>query len=221
MLRSLTNLAHGELMFLRHSLSLTLFMALLVAGCANQPVPVNPAEPIHMEPLGQSLPQTSLRTVLINQIISNDPVVMSSLKPVLSANTDNNWRIAALRKKDGGALPDGYWTLYKQNLEALQYDLNHQHDAARAQYIEAYRDELNRVDDGTLQAMASSPKALDEKSRRQWSARMSDRAARYLVTSEQSLNAATDAHLNRMALMDRQYNVCTLNPECWDAPVKK
>ncbi|MGE7955156.1 hypothetical protein ACQKQA_00915 [Pseudomonas sp. NPDC089530] len=208
-------------MFLRHPLSSILFSALLVAGCANQPVSVKPAEPIHMEPLGQSLPQTSARTVLIDQIINKDPVVISSLKPVLNTSTDNDERIAALRKKDGGALPDSYWTLYKQNLEALQYDLNHQHDAARAQYIETYRDELSRVDDGTLQAMATSAKALDEKNRRQWSARMSDRAARYMVTSEQSLNAATDAHLNRMALMDRQYNVCSLNPECWDAPVKK
>jgi len=208
-------------MFLRHPFSSILFTALLVAGCANQPVSVKPAEPFHIEPLGQSLPQTTVRTVLIDQIISNDPVVISSLKPVLNANTDNDGRIAALRKKYGGALPDGYWTLYKQNLEALQYDLNHQHDTARAQYIETYRDELSRVDDGTLQAMTSSPKALDEKSRRQWSARMSERAIRYMVTSEQSLNAATDAHLNRMALMDRQYNVCSLNPECWDAPVKK
>ena len=208
-------------MFLRHPLSSILFLALLVTGCVSQPVPLKPAEPIHVEPLGQSLPQTSLRTVLMNQIISNDPVIISSLKPVLRANNDNDGRIAALRKKDGGVLPDGYWTLYKQNLEALQYDLNHQHDAARTQYIETYRDELSRVDDGTLQAMTTSPKALDEKIRRQWSARMSDRAARYMVTSEQSLNAATEAHLNRMALMDRQYNVCSISPECWDTPVKK
>ncbi len=95
-------------MFLRHPLSSILFLALLVTGCASQPVSLKPAAPIHVEPLGQSLPQTSLRTVLMNQIISNDPVVISSLKPVLSANTDNDGRIAALRKKDGGVLPDGY-----------------------------------------------------------------------------------------------------------------
>lgn len=207
-------------MFVRHSLSLILFSAVLLAGCATPPVAVKPAEPIHLEPLGQSLPQTRARTALIDQIIDNDPVVVSSLKPVL-AKTDNDGRIAALRKKDGGALPDGYWALYKQNLEALQYDLNHQHDAARAEYIATYRDELNRVDDGTLQAMATSPKALEEGSRRQWNARMSDRTLRYMLTSEQSASAATDAHLNRMALMDRQYNVCAVNPECWDAPVKK
>jgi hypothetical protein len=208
-------------MFLRHPLSSILFWALLVTGCASQPVSLKPAESIQVEPLGQSLPQTSLRTVLMNQIISNDPVIISSLKPVLSANIDNDVRIAVLRKKDGGVLPDGYWTLYKQNLEALQYDLNHQHDAARTQYIETYRDELSRVDDGTLQAMATSPNALEEKIRRQWISRMSDRAARYMVASEQSLNAAIEAHLNRMALMDRQYNVCSISPECWDAPVKK
>ncbi|MBZ9779990.1 hypothetical protein K9857_00285 [Pseudomonas sp. REP124] len=50
---------------------------------------------------------------------------------------------------------------------------------------------------------------------------MSDRAVRYMITSEQSLNAARDVHLNRMALMDRQYKVCSIKPECWDVPAKK
>jgi hypothetical protein len=103
----------------------------------------------------------------------------------------------------------------------MQYDLNHQHDAARVQYEQTYRDELSRVDDSTLQVMATAPTTLNEQTRRQWNARMADRLSQYIKTSEQSLRAAADAHINRMALMDRQYNVCARNPECWDAPVKK
>ena len=197
-----------------------LALALLLSGCANPQVAVAPAAPFDLEPLGQPLAQTSVRTALIDQIIVKDPVVISSQKPVL-APSDNDARIAKLRKADGGALPDGYWALYKQNLEAMQYDLNHQHDAARVQYEQTYRDELSRVDDSTLQVMATAPTTLDEPTRRQWNARMADRQSQYIKTSEQSARAATDAHINRMALMDRQYNVCARNPECWDAPVKK
>ena len=197
-----------------------LALALLLSGCANPQVAVAPAAPFDLEPLGQPLAQTGVRTALIDQIIVKDPVVISSQKPVL-APSDNDARIAKLRKADGGVLPDGYWALYKQNLEAMQYDLNHQHDAARVQYEQTYRDELSRVDDSTLQVMATAPTTLDEPTRRQWNARMADRQSQYIKTSEQALRAATDAHINRMALMDRQYNVCARNPECWDAPVKK
>lgn len=197
-----------------------LALALLLSGCANPQVTVAPAVPFDLEPLSQPLAQTSVRTALIDQIIVKDPVVISSQKPVL-APSDNDARIAKLRKADGGALPDGYWALYKQNLEAMQYDLNHQHDAARVQYEQTYRDELSRVDDSTLQVMATAPTTLNEQTRRQWNARMADRLSQYIKTSEQSLRAAADAHINRMALMDRQYNVCARNPECWDAPVKK
>ncbi|MDF3200713.1 hypothetical protein P3C29_18670 [Pseudomonas sp. 1912-s] len=197
-----------------------LAVALLLSGCSAPQVSLAPQEPFNLEPLGQPLAQTSARTALIHQILAKDPVVISSQKPVL-APSDNDARIAKLKKADGGTLPEGYWALYKQNLEAMQYDLNHQHDAAREQYVQTYRDELTRADDRTLQVMVTAPKTLDEQTRRQWNARMADRMSQYINTSEQSLRAAADAHINRMALMDRQYNVCARNPECWDAPVKK
>lgn len=197
----------------------TLSACLLFSGCAAQPV--SRVTPFQLEPLGQVIPSSTARTALVDRIITNDPLVISSLKPAIKPNPSNDERIAALRKSLGFTLPEGYWVLYKQNIEALQSDLAHQHDAARTQYIATYNDELSRVDDSTLQLMANTPKALDEKTKRQWNARMADRLSQYIATSEAAFNAATDAHLNRMAAMDRQYNVCAQRPDCWDAPVKK
>ena len=129
-------------------------------------------------------------------------------------------RIAKLRKRDGGVLPAAYWELYEKNLEAMQYDLNHQHDAARVQYMDTYREQLQRLDPPTLQALATQPETLNENTRRQLNAQASDRISRYMQTSEQAFKAATEAHLKRMALMDRQYKVCARNRHCWDAPSK-
>ncbi|WP_438868992.1 hypothetical protein [Pseudomonas sp. L1(2025)] len=205
----------------RHVLVLTqLCTVLLLGGCAQSVSPPPPAASVPLEPLGQVLPSNPARTGWIDQIITQDPVVISSQKPVLKPALDNDARIAKLRKQDGGVLPEGYWALYKQNLEAMQYDLNHQHDAARAEYLNTYRDELSRLSDVTLQTMATAPQALDAHTRGQLSARLSDRTAAYITTSNQSFRAATDAHINRMALMDRQYDVCARQPDCWDAPVK-
>ncbi|WP_395606506.1 hypothetical protein [Pseudomonas sp. B22129] len=209
-------------MHFRRVVALThLSAVLLLSGCAQSVAPPAAVAPVQLEALGQPLPSSPARAGWIDQIIKQDPVVVSSLKPVLKPAVDNDERIARLRKQDGGVLPEGYWALYKQNLEAMQYDLNHQHDAAREQYTQVYRDELGRLSDSTLQAMATTPQAVDAGTRRQLSARMSDRMVNYMTTSEQAFKGATDAHLNRMALMDRQYNVCARKPDCWDAPVKK
>lgn len=208
-------------MSFRNVLALTqLCTVLLLGGCAQSVSSPLPTAPVPLEPLGQVLPSNPSRAGWIDQIIAQDPVVMSSRKPVLQPALDNDARIAKLRKQDGGVLPDGYWALYKQNLEAMQYDLNHQHDAARAEYLNTFRDELSRLSDVTLQTMATAPQALDAHTRGQLSARLSDRTAAYITTSNQSFRAATDAHINRMALMDRQYDVCARQPDCWDAPVK-
>lgn len=208
-------------MIFRNVLALTqLCTVLMLGGCAQSVSSPPSAAPVPLEPLGQVLPSNSSRAGWIDQIIAQDPVVISLHKPVLQPASDNDARIAKLRKQDGGVLPEGYWALYKQNLEAMQYDLNHQHDVARAEYVNTYRDELSRLSDVTLQTIATAPQALDAHTRRQLSTRLSDRSAAYITTSNQSFRAATDAHINRMALMDRQYDVCTRQPDCWDAPVK-
>lgn len=198
----------------------TLSVCMLLAGCATPPTAAS-SEPFQLEPLGQALPKSATRTALIDRIIASDSVVISSRKPLPKSAKSNDERVAEIRSELGFTLPDGYWVLYKQNLEALQFDLDHQHDAARAQYIEAYTDQLDRVDDSTLLAMTSEPKALDEKTRQQWASRMADRMMQYLLTSEASFKAATHAHINRMAAMDRQYDVCARKSKCWDQSAKK
>ena len=194
---------------------------LLLGGCAQSVSPPPAAAPVPLEPLGLVLPSNPAREGWIDQIIAQDPVVISSRKPVLAPAPGNDERIAKLRKQDGGVLPDAYWVLYKQNLEAMQYDLDHQHDAPRAEYVRTYQDELSRLNDATLQTMATAPRAVDANTRRQLSSRLSDRTATYMIASDQSFRAAADAHINRMALMDRQYGVCARKPDCWDAPVKR
>ena len=158
---------------------------------------------------------------MIKRILANDPAVISSNKPVLHPAQSNDSRIAVLRNELEFTLPDSYWKLYKQNLEALQFDLSHQHDAARSEYIKTYSDELDRVDGSTLEVMSTAPETLDEKTREQWRARMVDRYIKYVMTSEASFKLATQAHLDRMAAMDRQYDVCTRKSDCWDAPAGK
>ncbi|WP_231675351.1 MULTISPECIES: hypothetical protein [Pseudomonas] len=198
----------------------TLSACMLFAGCVAPPS-ASQSAPVQLEPLGQIIPQNTERTAMIERIIANDPTVISSHKPVLNPTQSNDSRIAMLRKELGFTLPDSYWKLYKQNLEALQFDLNHQHYAAREQYIKTYSDELNRVDSSTLQVMSTAPKTLDEKTRQQWSTRMNDRLIQYVMTSEESFKVAKQAHIDRMAAMDRQYDVCSRKADCWDAPAGK
>lgn len=206
---------------LRNNVGITMLSAcILFAGCV-APQSASHSPPVQLEPLGQTIPRSTERTATIERIIANDPVVISSHKPVLKPTQSNDSRIAVLRKELGFTLPDSYWKLYKQNLEALQFDLDHQHDTARAQYIRTYSDELDRVDGSTLQVISTAPETLGERTRQQWSTRMSDRLIRYVMTSEASFKIATQAHLDRMAAMDRQYDVCARKADCWDAPARK
>lgn len=197
----------------------TLSACMLFAGCVAPPSASRSA-PVQLDPLGDTIPQNTERLGMIERILANDPVLISSRKPMLPAQ-NNDSRIAAFRKGLGFTLPDSYWELYKQNLEAFQFDLNHQHDAARVEYIKTYSDELNRVDSSTLEMMSTSHVALDEKTKQQWSARMADRFIQYVTTSEASFKFAKQTHLDRMAAMDRQYDVCKHRTECWDVPAGK
>jgi hypothetical protein len=213
-------ITHGEPM-LRNTVGITTLSAcILFAGCV-APRSASHSPAVQLEPLGQIIPRSSERTAMIERIIANDPVVISSHKPLLKPTQSNDSRIAVLRKELGFTLPDSYWKLYKQNLEALQFDLDHQHDAARAQYLKTYSDEMDRVNSSTLQVLSTAPETLDEKTRQQWRTRMSDRLIQYVMTSEASFKTATQAHLNRMAAMDRQYDVCARKADCWDAPARK
>ncbi|UFH50435.1 hypothetical protein [Pseudomonas sp. KNUC1026] len=192
-----------------------LFCALLATGCAG---PASaPSEPVKLEPLGPVLASTPAREAWIEQAVGRDPVAKPDSKPALDGSTIGP-RIAEMQGKYGSKLPPAYWALYRKNLETMQYELNHQADAPRAQYLASFRDELSRADDTTLQALATNSDKLPEPARSQWLERMKLRTLRYMLTANQSFRDITGAHLERMASMDRQYNACAVIPKCWDKP---
>lgn len=183
-------------MRLRHVRVLIYLMAsLLLSGCVGS-----------SQSLGPPLPETAARSDWILDIIYADPIKFTSLLHYARGYEQT----ASLSKKERGRLPDAYWELYQQELEFFQYALFHTYDEAEYQYDKDYRDELSRLDDATLQAIAKKPGALVGMPWGRQVRRANARFATYFKTGMQSEEAAIEAHQRRMTLMDL----------CWNAQVK-
>lgn len=192
--------------------TLTLAATLLLGACATAPQPPAP-------PLGPVLPDTPQRSQWIEQALARDPVARPKEKPAVFSSNDET--VAKLRKERNLPVPDEYWALYKQNLDTLRADMQQQKVTGRAAYIAVYTDQLNRADDQTLQRLATAPDSLDKASSRAWTQRMVDRLLNYITDDNKATVTTLQNHMQRMALMDRQYKVCALYKDCWDKPPSK
>ncbi|MCE1118391.1 MULTISPECIES: hypothetical protein [Pseudomonas] len=191
---------------------LTLVATLLLGACATAPQPPAP-------PLGPVLPDTAQRSQWIEQTLAQDPLVKNQAKPTTNPSSDET--VAKLRKERNLPLPDDYWALYKQNLDTFRADMQQQKVIGRAAYIAVYTDQLSRADDQTLQRLATAPDSLDKTTGNAWSQRMIERLMNYFASDNQATIVTLKNHMQRMALMDRQYKVCALYSDCWDKPSAK
>lgn len=190
-------------------LALSLFLSLI--GCNGLPRSTTDNAP----PLGPVLPDSEARTTWITQALAEDPLASQNRQP--APRQSNAQIVAKLRQERDLQLPDAYWTQWQHNLDAFEADTSRHKEAQRALYIATFTDQLKRVDDFTLQRLAYAPDTLDAATREAWKLRLIDRYSRYIIDSEVTRDII-DAHLRRMALMDRQYGVCALDSDCWDRP---
>lgn len=187
---------------------LTLLLALLAVGCSttNPQAEATPA-------LGPRLPLSEARQAWIARILAQDPLYTQTSQP---APRQSNAQIVAKHRAERSLdLPDAYWARWKDNLDAFNADAAQHKEAQRQRYISTFIDQLNRADDLTLERLAEAPGDLDPASSRAWKNRLIERYSRYIIDSELD-RPIIDAHLQRMALMDRHYGVCAIDPDCWD-----
>ncbi|NVZ53745.1 hypothetical protein HX792_25620 [Pseudomonas sp. B6002] len=175
---------------------LLLLIALVLSGCASSP-----------EPLDKPLPSTAARENWILHIVYTDPVMLMRLVRYQSFPPAPEEQIAQLRGKEKRALPDAYWALYEQELEAFRYALSQRDDKALYDYEKTYRNELSRLSDAQLQALAKEPSAGYGNPFSLWRGLFSDRFAAYTKASRQAEQSAKEAHQQRLALMNRCWNV--------------
>lgn len=175
---------------------LLILIVLVLSGCASSP-----------EPLDKPLPSTAAREGWILHIVYTDPVMLMRWVHYQHLPAPPQEQISQLREKDKRALPDAYWVLYEQELEAFRYALSQRDDRALYDYEKTYREELSRLSDAQLQALAKEPFMRSGNPWSLWRGLFSDRSAAYMKTSRQAEQAATEAHQQRLALMNRCWGV--------------
>lgn len=199
----------------RHNLPALLVLSLLLslAGCNALPRSTTDQAP----PLGPVLPDSEARNAWIAQALALDPLASQNRQP--PPRQSNAQIVAKLRQKRDIQLPDAYWSQWQRNLDVFDADTARHKETQRGLYIDTLTDQLKRVDDLTLQRLANAPDTLDAATREAWKRRLIERYSRYIIDSEVNRDII-DAHLRRMALMDRQYGVCALDSDCWDRAPK-
>lgn len=175
-----------------------------------------------LEPLGPVIPPSTARTALIDRLVNADIAVsLAREHPQAKPKQTPDEVVAQLRGKSTLGLPDAYWALYRQNLETLQSDLLNTESIPLALYVGTYREDLSHVDDATLAKMADDPKALDTDTAAQWNRRQIDRMIQLIRGRELAYRSVINRHMERMASMDRQYDVCARKADCWHPVAKK
>ncbi|KNX77542.1 hypothetical protein DA83_01125 [Pseudomonas sp. 250J] len=200
---------------LRHNLPALLALSLMLSltGCNGLPS----SNASDSATLGPVRPDSEARTTWITQILAQDPLASQDRQP--PPRQSNAQIVDALRQKRDLKLPDAYWEQWQRNLDTFDAETSRHKEAQRARYIATFSDQLKRVDDSTLQRLASAPDTLDAATRDAWKQRLIERYSRYIIDSEVGRDIL-DAHLRRMALMDRQFGVCDLDSHCWDRTPK-
>ncbi|WP_236676489.1 MULTISPECIES: hypothetical protein [Pseudomonas] len=166
------------------------------------------------------LPDTPERTAMIDRIIDGSAFVLmksgSDQKPVAAFTPEKLDALISERKvKLGFDMPEDYWTLYRQNL----IEFGNETAAAQAQTLERstneYRQRLRSAEDKQLREWSRA----DDSSGKPGNAAPADQEKSMIVYYFQTSRAVTleavNHHMDRMAKMDAQYNVCTRYAECW------
>ncbi|MFJ4143630.1 hypothetical protein [Pseudomonas sp. NPDC089734] len=165
-------------------------------------------------------PDTPHRVALIDQIIDKDTLIPREPDPSRSERL--KWSpekvdtlIAERKAKLGFTLPDAYWALYRQNLETFNAEALGNEAQVLQRYKDEYRQRLKQRDDRQLEQWAVP---ADKTSKEIDAARLleSRAMAMYYFQVQKTVLATTlSQHLDRMAQMDAQYDVCKRYAECW------
>lgn len=164
------------------------------------------------------LPDTPERTAMIDRIVNGSLfVVMKSgaTKPTTFTPEKLDSLISERKAKMNIALPDDYWTLYRQNL--VQFDTENASNADEAikRASDEYRQRLRSVDDKRLKDW-SRLKGSDGKQVNAAPNEMeTDMIMYYFQSSKGVVVETVGRHLERMAKMDAQYDVCSRYADCW------
>jgi len=168
----------------------------------------------------EPLPDTPHRLELIGRIIDNslipamkpDPAEIA--KSAVSAEKIDGL-IAERKAKLGFTLPDDYWTLYRQNLQAFDAEAAQRKERTLQLYEDEYLLRLRRLKDEDLEqraqpedksAKSTNVAALEE---------YKSMTLYYFGASKRVMLETIDHHLERMAQMDAHYGVCERYADCW------
>ncbi|MNK78134.1 hypothetical protein D3C87_977530 [compost metagenome] len=165
-----------------------------------------------------ALPDTPHRVTLIDQIIGSSVIASMKpdpAKPSISAPDNLDKLITERKAKLGFALPDDYWTLYRQNLIAFEEDMAANKGETLKRYTEEYRVRLQRLDDKQLEQWALPEDKSAKPANAAAFAEYKAMAIYYFQISNRVTFETVGRHLERMAQMDQQYGVCARYSDCW------
>jgi hypothetical protein len=165
------------------------------------------------------LPDTPERTAMMDRIIAGSMYVRmtSDATKDKAAGTSPeklDELIGKRKAKLGFTLPDEYWTLYRQNLGTFNQDVADKKTLVLQRSSEEYRRRLRSADDKQLKAWAgagdaakplnAAPAELEK-----------DMIMFYFQTDREVTVETISRHLDRMAKMEQQYDVCSRYADCW------
>ena len=166
------------------------------------------------------LPDTPERTAMIDRIVEASlfVAIKSDLKTPTSTSFSPDKIDSMVSERKGKIrfeLPDEYWTLYRQNL----FEFTHESDAiaseAMARTSDEYRKRLRSIDDQQLKAWS----AVDGTSGKRGNVAPTEMETAmiqfYYQSAKEEMAEASRRHLDRMARLEAQYDVCSRYRDCW------
>lgn len=170
--------------------------------------------------LPDPLPDTPQRVTWINQIIDSSVIPVMKPDPIKDADNRSSPEkldklIAERQGKLGFALPDDYWTLYRQNLIAFDNEAVQNKTETLKRYTDEYRVRLQRLDDKQLEDWAKPEDKSAKPANKAAFEAYKSMAMFYFQAQKSVLVDTINHHLDRMAQMDREYQVCERYSGCW------
>lgn len=166
------------------------------------------------------LPDTPERAALIEQIVNGSVIVMikpdPAKEPPASMTPEKLESLISERKgKLGFALPDEYWTLYRQNLVEFEKEAGTNRTRALQVATDEYRQRLRSVDDKQLKEWSHSEDTSGKRANSAPAEQEKLAIMDYFQATNKVMAETINHHLERMAQMDTQYDVCSPYSECW------
>jgi hypothetical protein len=165
------------------------------------------------------LPDTPERTAMMDRIIAGSTFVRMTSDTARDKVAGNSPEkidslISERKAKLGFNLPDEYWTLYRQNLEAFDQDFAAKKTQVMQRSTDEYRKRLSSVDDKQLKAWTGTGEAA--KPMNSAPAELEKTMVMFYFQTDRAVTVETiNRHLDRMAKMEQQYDVCSRYADCW------